>query len=93
MVDKILYSCKKCFKTFDHEVKKCPSCGGEIKQTLTEEFIKEKKPDYQCPHCNYFAPYEFDICPHCGKRSKRCPHCGYVLYKKFWICPRCGKKI
>ena len=90
---KILYSCKKCLKTFNKKIDKCPTCGGEIKQTLNEEYIREKKINYRCPHCNHNFPINFDICPHCGKRSDRCPKCGYILAMNLWVCPGCGKKI
>ena len=87
------YSCKKCLTIFENEIEKCPSCGGEVKQTLTKEYKKEKIVMYKCPHCKHSYPLDFNICPSCGKRSKRCPDCGYMLYTKLWVCPSCGKKI
>jgi len=89
----MIYSCKKCLTTFEKEIDKCPSCGGEIKQTLNKEYIKEKRINYECPHCRHNFPYNFSICPKCGKRSNRCSHCGRVLDIKLWVCPGCGKKI
>ncbi len=87
------YSCKKCLTTFEKEIEKCPSCGGEVKQTLNKEYKKEKRIDYECPHCRYKSPINFSICPKCGKRSNRCPHCGCILDINLWVCPGCGKKI
>ena len=43
----MLYSCKKCLKTLNRKVDKCPACGGEIKQILFEEYIKEKEITYE----------------------------------------------
>ena len=88
----MLYSCKKCLKTFEKKIDKCPSCGGEIKQTLTNDYKKGKKIDYKCPHCRYTRPINFSICPRCGKRSNRCSNCGHILDINFRICPGCGKK-
>ena len=87
------YSCKKCFKIFEKNVDKCTSCGGEVKQILVEEYIKEKRLNYSCPYCKHYFPFDFNICPHCGKKSNRCPNCGYILAIKLWVCPGCGKKI
>ena len=89
----MLYSCKKCLKTFEKEIEKCTSCGGEIKQTLTKEYKREKRINYECPHCKHSYPFNFSICPKCGKKSNRCPYCGYNLFRNFWVCPGCGKKI
>jgi len=89
----MLYSCKKCFKTYNKEIKKCPDCGGEIKQTLHGEYIKEKKMNYECPHCNHIFSYNFEICPKCGKRSNKCPNCGLSILINGKICPGCGKKF
>ena len=88
----MVYSCKKCLTTFEKDVKKCPSCGGEVKQTLTKEYKNEKRIDYKCPHCNDSYPLDFSICPSCGKRSNRFSHCGYILDRNFIVCPSCGKK-
>jgi len=87
------YSCKKCLTTFEKEIDKCPSCGGEVKKTLNKEYIKEKRINYECPHCKHNFTLNFSICPKCGKRSNRCSHCGRVLDIKLWVCPGCGKKI
>ncbi len=89
----MLYSCKKCLTKFEKKIDKCPKCGGEVKQTLFEEYIKEKEISFECPHCNHNFPNNFSICPYCGKRSKRCAHCGYIIDMKYQICPSCGKKI
>jgi rRNA maturation endonuclease Nob1 len=89
----MIYSCKKCLKTFEKEIQKCPSCGGKVKLTLYEEYKKEKKIDYECPYCKHNFPYNFRICPKCGKRSNRCPDCGFIFDKKLWVCPGCGRKI
>ena len=67
----MLYSCKKCLKSFNKEINKCPICGGEVKQTLNEEYIKEGKINYRCPHCNHNFDFDFDICPSCGKHIPR----------------------
>ena len=87
------YSCKKCLTTFEKDVKKCPMCGGEVKQTLNKEYKTEKIINYECPYCKHSYPLDFSICPSCGKRSERCLNCGYVLTTKLGICPGCGKKI
>jgi len=89
----MIYSCKKCLTTFEKEINKCPTCGGEVKQILNKEYKKEKRIDYECPHCNHSYPIDFSICPSCGKRSERCSNCGYMLTTKLGICPGCGKKI
>jgi len=86
------YSCKKCLTTFEKEIDKCPSCGGEIKKTLNKEYIKEKRINYECPHCKHNFTLNFSICPKCGKRSNRCPSCGYITDRNVGICPGCGKK-
>ena len=88
----MIYSCNKCLKTFEKDVKKCPLCGGEVKKTLNKEYKKEARMDYKCPHCNHSYPLNFNICPSCGKRSERCPNCGYNFSTKLRICPSCGKK-
>ena len=85
------YSCKKCLKTFKKKIDKCPACGGEIKQTLHEVYIKEKRIDYKCPHCNHIFSYNFSICPNCGKRSNRCSYCGFIIDINTKLCPGCGK--
>ena len=87
------YSCKKCLTIFEKEIKKCPSCGGEVKQILNREYIKEKRIDYECPYCKHTFSFNFDICPTCGKKSIRCSHCGFILDENFRICPGCGIKI
>ena len=87
------YSCKKCLEKFEKKIDKCTLCGGEVKLTLNDEYLKEKRIDYQCPFCDHNFPYNFSICPKCGKRSNRCPHCGFILDMKLWVCPGCGKKI
>ena len=89
----MFYSCKKCLKTFEKKIDKCPSCGGKVKQTLNEEYIKDKEINYECPYCKHNFTLNFSICPKCGKRSNRCSHCGRVLDIKLWVCPGCGKKI
>lgn len=89
----MLYSCKKCFKIFNKQIKKCPNCGGEIKETLNEEYIKNKKLEYKCPHCSHIFSYNFNICPNCGKRSNKCSYCGSIILNNSKICPGCGKKI
>ena len=87
------YSCKKCLAEFEKKIDKCPSCGGEIKQMLSEDYVKENEIKYECPHCKHNFPYNFSICPRCGKRSNRCPKCGFILSMEFKLCPGCGKKI
>ena len=89
----MLFSCNKCLKIFNKKIYKCPVCGGEVKQTLNKEYIKEKKINYRCPYCNHNFDFDFDICPSCGKRSNRCKHCSYNLFLSSKICPGCGKKI
>ena len=89
----MIYSCKKCLTTFEKEIKKCPSCNGEVKQILTEEYKKDKKINYVCPYCNHNFPFDFDICPKCGKKSIRCSYCGFIIDENFRICPGCGIKI
>ena len=69
----MLYSCKKCLKKFEKKIDKCPSCGGEIKQTLTNEYKKGKKIDYKsnrCSNCGHILDINFRICPGCGKKQK-----------------------
>jgi rRNA maturation endonuclease Nob1 len=87
------FSCKKCFKIYKKEINKCTQCGGEIKQIINDEYIKEKKINHRCPHCNHNFNFDFDICPNCGKRSNRCTNCGFNILIKLKICPGCGKKI
>ena len=89
----MFYSCKKCLKTFEKEIDKCPSCGGEVKQTLNEEYIKVKEINFECPHCKHNFNYNFRICPSCGKKAYGCSYCGRVQDIKLHICPGCGKKI
>jgi len=91
--NKMLYSCNKCLKIFNKEIDKCPICRGEVKQTLNEGYINDKKINYRCPHCNHNFSFNFDICPNCGKRSNKCNNCGYNLVMNSIICPSCGKKI
>ena len=88
----MIYSCKKCLATFEKEIEKCPSCGGEVKLNLDKDYKKEKRIIYECPYCKNDFFYNFSICPKCGKRSNRCPDCGFILDIKFWVCPGCGKK-
>jgi rRNA maturation endonuclease Nob1 len=89
----MIYSCKKCLKTFEKEIQKCPYCGGKVKITLDKDYKKEKKIDYECPYCKHNFPHNFSICPKCGKRSNRCTDCGFIFDMKLWVCPGCGKKI
>ena len=86
----MIYTCKKCLKIFEKEIDKCPSCGGEIKQKLNKEYLKEKRIDYECPHCRHNFNFNFSICPSCGKRSNRCPSCGYITDRNVKICTGCG---
>ena len=35
--------CKACGKQYDLSVKKCPECGGKLKEQFTEEELEEIK--------------------------------------------------